>query len=92
METPTQFGIPLGPGKEPTPRFTLTKYAENTDSFLCFSWFSFQAILVTGVVVEQYSWSSGFAAQLGIMLNSSDWIEVRGEVQVCAYSQPCFSF
>jgi len=36
-----------------------------------------EAILVTGVVVEQYSWSSGFAAQLGIMLNSSDWIEVR---------------
>merc|ERR1712013_463833 len=36
-----------------------------------------QAILVTGVVVEQYSWSSGFAAQLGIMLNSSDWIEFR---------------
>merc|ERR1712013_662468 len=37
-----------------------------------------EAIPVTGVVVEQYSWSSGFAAQLGIMLNSSDWIEVRG--------------
>ena len=52
----------------------------------------FQAILVTGVVVEQYSWSSGFAAQLGIMLNSSDWIEVRGEVQVCAHSQHIFSF
>ena len=52
----------------------------------------FQAILVTGVVVEQYSWSSGFAAQLGIMLNSSDWIEVRGEVQVCAHSQPHFQF
>jgi len=36
-----------------------------------------EAILVTGVVVDQYSWSSGFAANLGIMLNSSEWIEIR---------------
>ena len=44
-----------------------------------------QAILVTGVVVDQYSWSSGFAANLGLMLNSSEWIELRGEVplQMC---------
>ena len=39
-----------------------------------------QAILVTGVVVDQYSWSSGFAANLGLMLNSSEWIELRGEM------------
>ena len=39
-----------------------------------------QAILVTGVVVDQYSWSSGFAANLGLMFNSSDWIELRGEM------------
>ena len=37
-----------------------------------------QAILVTGVEVEQYSWSSGFASNLGLMLNSSEWIELRG--------------
>lgn len=36
-----------------------------------------EAILVTGVVVDQYSWSSGFAANLGLMLNSSEWIELR---------------
>lgn len=36
-----------------------------------------EAILVTGVVVDQYSWSSGFAANLGLMFNSSEWIELR---------------
>ena len=54
-----------------------------------------QAILVTGVEVEQYSWSSGFAANLGLMLNSSEWIELRGEREtrsifksVCEYNFP----
>ena len=42
-----------------------------------------QAILVTGVVVDQYSWSSGFAANLGLMFNSSEWIELRGEIPIC---------
>ena len=37
---------------------------------------------MTGVVVDQYSWSSGFAANLGIMLNSSEWIELRGEISI----------
>jgi len=36
-----------------------------------------EAILVTGVVVDQYSWSSGFAANIGLMFNSSDWIQLR---------------
>jgi len=42
-----------------------------------------EAILVTGVVVDQYSWSSGFAANLGLMFNSSEWIELRGEIPIC---------
>ena len=93
--TPTQCGTQPGLGRGLTPRFTSMKYyfkkqcRKSIGYYLSMAIVSHccvctvQAILVTGVVVDQYSWSRGFAANLGLMLNSSsEWIELRGEMQM----------